>query len=348
MPIGTRQLRIDYTALNLGTPEHTRFRYKLEGVDDDWQQAGTRREAAYTNLGPGRYRFVVHAAFGNAEWNEAGDSLEFMVLPAFYQTRAFTALCLLALAAIGWGLHRWRIHLNCLRVQERIEARLAERERIARELHDTLLQSTAGLMLQFQAALDGMPPEQATARRGIAIALDKADGVLVEGRERVLDLRSHQQDEELSQALFDLASNAGSPSVSRLVTGRPRPLCAAIWAEAYRIGQEAIVNAQRHAQATTITIEMDYAASGPSLRVRDDGIGIAPEVLAAGARPGHWGLVGMRERAVQMEANLLVTSRPGAGTEVLLRMGNVAYLPDQGGSIFSRLWRRMWSFRLRD
>jgi len=343
LPIGTRQLRIDYTALNLGTPERTRFRYKLEGVDEDWRQAGHRREAAYTNLGPGRYRFVVNAAFGNAPWVDTGDSLAFTVLPAFHQTQAFMALCLLALAAIVWGIHRWRIHRNCLRVQERIEARLAERERIARELHDTLLQSTAGLMLQFQAALEDMPTEQA-ARRSIAIALDKADGVLIEGRERVLDLRSHQQDVELSQALLDLASAAATPpmpALSRQVLGGPRPLCAAIWAEAYRIGQEAIFNAQHHAQAKSIAIEVGYAASGPSLRVRDDGIGIAPELLAAGARPGHWGLVGMRERAVQMEAQLIITSTPGLGTDVLLRMSSAAYLQGQGRSVIGRAWRRL-------
>lgn len=347
LPIGTRQLRIDYTALNLGTPERTRFRYKLEGVDEDWQQAGTRRDAAYTNLGPGQYRFVVHAAFGNAPWVETGDSLAFSVLPAFHQTKAFMALCLLALTALAWAIHRWRLALDCRRVQERIEARLAERERIARELHDTLLQSTAGLMLEFQAALDDMPADQA-ARQSIASALDKADGVLIEGRERVLDLRSHQQDVELSQALLDQASATsppGAPALSRQLRGRPRPLCAAIWAEAYRIGQEAIINAQRHAHATSITIEMDYAASGVTLRVRDDGIGITPELLAAGARPGHWGLVGMRERAVQMEAQLQVSSTPGAGTEVLLRMGNVAYLPELGRSLIGHWWRR---WRLKD
>ncbi|MDC6168225.1 sensor histidine kinase [Paucibacter sp. XJ19-41] len=323
LPVGTRQLRIEYTALGLARAERTRFRYRLDGVDGDWQAVGTRREAVYTNLGPGTYRFSVQASDREGVWSEPGSTAALIVPPAFHQTRGFLLLGLLALTGLGWLVYRWHLQRECARIQERIETRLAERERIARELHDTLLQSTASLSLHFQAALDELAPAQ-SARAVIEGALNRAEQVLIEGRERVLDLRSHQQDLELSQALAAAAAELGTgPASPRIVSrtdGTPRSINAAIWAEFYRIGQQALANAQRHARASLIEIGVDYGRAALTLRIRDDGIGIDAATMAAGRRPGHWGLIGMRERADQIGASLELRSAAGRGTELVLKI----------------------------
>lgn len=323
LPVGTRQLRIEYTALGLARAERTRFRYRLDGVDGGWQAVGTRREAVYTNLGPGTYRFSVQASDREGVWSEPGSTAAFIVPPAFYQTRGFLLTGLLGLAGLSWLVYRWRLQRECARIQERIETRLAERERIARELHDTLLQSTASLTLHFQAALDELAPLQ-PARAMIEGVLNRAEQVMIEGRERVLDLRSHQQDLELSQALAaaaaDIVAGPTPPRIVSRVEGTARPINAAIWAEFYRIGQQALVNAQRHARAGLIEIGVDYGRSALTLRVRDDGIGINANILTTGRRPGHWGLVGMHERADQIGATLELRSAAEGGTELVLRI----------------------------
>jgi signal transduction histidine kinase/ligand-binding sensor domain-containing protein len=344
LPLGTRGLRITYTALNLGTPEHSRFRYRLEGLETQWQDAGHRREAVYTNLSPGHYRFSVQASQRDGPWSSSAAELSFSVPPAFYQTRWFQALCVLALGLLAWLLHRWRSDRACRRLEERIQAGLAERERIARELHDHLMQGTVGLTLQVQAGLAELPRGH-PAQRTLEHALNQADLMLAQTREQVQDLRSHQQPLELGQALVEALmlqrGGALEPQIRCRVAGQVRPLREASWAEAYRIGLEAGVNALRHAEARQIEIGIDYGRERLSLRVADDGCGLCAEVREAGGRPGHWGLRGMRERAALLDATLSVQSSGGGGTEVVLHIkAQLAYQTEP------RRWL-LWPRRLR-
>ena len=188
MPVHTRDVQVEYTANSLTVPERVRFRYKLEGLDRDWQDVGTRREALYTNLGPGRYTFRVIASNNDGVWNDTGASIDFAIAPAFYQTRWFYTLCAVACLGLLFGLYQVRMRQVAAQVRSRLEARLAERERIARELHDTLLQGIQGLIWRFQAATDRIPATE-PAKELMERSLDRADQLLAESRDKVKDLR---------------------------------------------------------------------------------------------------------------------------------------------------------------
>ena len=321
LPVHTTELRIAYTALSLGIPERVAFRYRLQGVDADWQEAGNRREAFYTQLSPGDYVFEVRASNDDGVWNDEGARLRFRIEPAFWQTPWFAALCVAVAIASLWAWHRLRLRQAAARLQNRLDARLAERERIARELHDTLMQGFHGLMLRFQTATERIPRELA-ARGLMDAALDRADAVLVEGRHRLLDLRREEQP-ELGPALAEAGEALALHRSTRfelVETGTARALRPEIGDAFLRIGTEALANAFKHAQASRIDVELSHGDDQLRLRVRDDGAGMDAAVLAAGGRPGHWGLTGMRERAAQIGAALTLVSRPGAGTELELRL----------------------------
>jgi len=321
LPEHTTELRIAYTALSLRIPERVAFRVRLQGVDADWQDVGHRREATYTQLSPGDYLFEVRASNDDGVWNDAGASLRFRIEPAFWQTRWFAALCAVAALAALWGLHRLRLAQASARMQARLDARLAERERIARELHDTLMQGFHGLMLRFQTATERIPREL-PARALMDAALDRADAVLVEGRHRLLDLRREEQP-PLGPALAEAGEALAVHQAAEfglVEVGSARALRPDIGDAFLRIGIEALANAFRHARARRIEVELGYGDDLLRLRVRDDGAGMEAAVLAAGRRPGHWGLTGMRERADQIGATLTLWSRPGAGTELELQL----------------------------
>jgi signal transduction histidine kinase len=221
----------------------------------------------------------------------------------------------------------------------RFEERLAERTRIARELHDTLLQSFQGLMLHFQTVTDLLPDGQ--AREALEKALDRADQAILEGRNAIQSLRSSTiVTNELAQAIASLgqelggrAGNNNSTKLSVAVEGKPHELHPVLRDDVYRIAREALQNAFRHAQATKIEAEITYADRLLRLRIRDDGTGIDAKVMATG-REGHWGLQGMRERAQQIGAQLEIWSQPGAGTEVDLRIpSSVAYALTTGSAM---------------
>jgi signal transduction histidine kinase len=186
LPAHTTNLRVAYTALSLTIPERVRFRYRLEGLETEWQDAGTRREAFYTNLGPGRYRFRVIACNNDGIWNEVGASLGIVIAPAWYQTVWFKLLCILATIGIILSLYVLRLRQLTAQVQGRLSERLVERERIARELHDTLLQSFQGLVFCFQGVLNQLLDHE-PARQVMESALDRADEVLIEDQLRVRD-----------------------------------------------------------------------------------------------------------------------------------------------------------------
>ncbi|AKJ02341.1 two component regulator with propeller domain [Archangium gephyra] len=323
LPIHPANLELDYTALSLSIPERVRIRYRLEGVDEHWQDVGTRRTAYYGNLEPGRYRFQVIASNNDGVWNERGASLELIVPPAFHQTWWFRALCVMAGLLLLWLLYLLRLRQLTAKMRGRLEERHAERERIARELHDTLLQSVQGLVLRLQAVAEQLPVHE-PARQAMEKALDRADEVLAEGRDRVMELRSPAHEgRDLSDALVQVGEELAEdmPMSFRLVVeGVPRELDATVQGELFLIGREALLNAFQHAGGTAVEAELRYGSDELRVRIRDDGSGVAPEILEVGGRPGHWGLAGMHERAARIGATLQVWSRTGAGTEVELKV----------------------------
>jgi signal transduction histidine kinase len=214
-------------------------------------------------------------------------------------------------------------------VRDRLEARLAERERIARDLHDTLLQGIQGLIWRFQAATDRIPPGE-PARQLMEQSLDRADKLLEESRDKVKDLRPAARDgTDLVQALAaegEQFAKLHSAKFHVSAQGVPRDLHPIVREEGFLIAREALANAFRHSAAASIEAEVTYGEEAFHVRIRDDGRGISEAVLDAGGRPGHFGLIGMRERAKKLGAAIEVWSKPGAGTEIDLRVpAEVAY-----------------------
>jgi len=336
IPPLVRDLEIDYTALSLVAPEKDLFRYKLEGHDRDWIDAGNRRQVFYTNLGPRNYRFRVIACNNSGVWNEAGDSLDFSIAPAYYQTTWFLASCVAAFLALLWGLHRLRLHQIAREFNARLEGRVDERLRVARDLHDTLLQSFHGLLMRFQAAHNLLPGRAADARQVLETALDDAAQAITEARDAVQELRSSTViSNELAKAVEVLgkelaeqqgAANGDETAFSVEVEGTPQELHPIMRDEIYRITGEAVRNAFHHARARRIEVEIRYDARELRVRVRDDGTGIDASVLSQEGRAGHFGLGGMRERAKRIGGQLEVWSEHGAGTEVELTiLASIAY-----------------------
>jgi signal transduction histidine kinase len=327
LPAHTANLQINYSALSLSVPERVRFRYKLDGIDKGWQDVGTRREAYYSNLGPGSYQFRVIACNNDGVWNEAGASFDFAIAPAYFQTRWFQASCAAAFLAFLWALYRIRLHQIAREFSVRLEERVGERTRLARDLHDTLLQGFQGLMLRLQALDDLLP--QGEARHELEQTLGRADQVVAEGRKAVHDLRlSTVVSDDLARAvrsIGDELSSENSAAFGFLVEGRVKELHPIVRDEVYRITREALRNAFSHASAHHIEAEIIYAERLFRLRIRDDGEGIAPAILEDG-RPGHYGLPGMRERAAEIGAKLDIWSGIGTGTEIDLSVpGSIAY-----------------------
>jgi ligand-binding sensor domain-containing protein/signal transduction histidine kinase len=329
LPARVRDLQIDYTALSLVAPEKVLFRYKLEGWDPDWQEAGTRRQAFYNNLPPASYRFHVMACNNSGVWNEAGTFLDFSIAPAYYQTRWFAVLCVTALLLLLAALYRFRVRQVAQQVRGLMEERLDERERIARDLHDTLLQSVQGLILKFHAAANQIPRDLA-AHGALENALDRAHEVLAEGRDRVRNLRSSTVSLSDLPAAFKRVAEENpqsrEASFKTVVKGSVRELHPLVLEESYCIGREALTNAFTHSKGASVEVEITYDPRQFRLRVRDDGCGFDPKILEDGGRPGHWGLQGMLERSERIGGQLKVISHPDTGTEVDLTVqGTTAY-----------------------
>ncbi|MFL6762778.1 MAG: two-component regulator propeller domain-containing protein [Sphingomicrobium sp.] len=326
LPAGSSNVEIAFAAPSLAIPERVRVLYRLEGADSGWVDPGMRRQAFYTNLAPGHYVFRVIAANDDGVWNRTGAKLEFDIAPTFLQSRSFLAMCVLGAFLVLWCLYSLRVRQLAGRMRDRLEERVAERERIARDLHDTLLQGFQGLILRFQSVANQIPADE-PARRLIDDTLDSADDILNAGRDSVHQLRAGGAS-ELSQAFVATAERLREnfpAQFNMVVEGSARTLHPVVREELSRIGEEALINAFQHADAQTIEMVLSYRPSSMSLGVRDDGVGIDPEIFAGG-RQGHFGLVGMRERARQIDAAITITSRPGAGTEIVVTVpGRIAY-----------------------
>jgi len=326
LPPLVRDLQIDYTALSFVAPEKNRFRYKLEGRDRDWQDVGTRRQAFYGDLRPGNYRFRVIASNNSGVWNKEGALLDFSIAPAYWQTNWFRALCVVAFIGLVLVLYRLRVRQLAHQFNVTLEARVNERTRIARELHDTLLQSFHGLLLRFQTVLELLPGRAGEAKQLLASTIDQAADAITEGRDAVQGLRSSTlETNDLAVAIRtigeEIAADEGGedPAILRVeVQGAARTLHPIVRDEIYRIAGEALRNAFRHADAKQIEVELTYDARRVRLRVRDDGKGIDPTVLSQGGREGHFGLSGMRERAKLIGGKLAVWSALDSGTEIEL------------------------------
>jgi signal transduction histidine kinase len=318
LPAGTRNIDINYTALSLTVPSRVKFKTQLVGVDPEWRELGSVRKASYSNLGPGKFHFQVKASNNDGVWNESPATVDFVIAPLFYQTLWFYSLCAAATLFVLWQLYRLRVHQLTRQVQGRMTARLEERERIARELHDTLLQSTQGMILLFQG-FAGRLTRPDPMRDQMEGALDQADRLLNEARSRVADLRSKGTEGDFSEAIARLGAEIFSDATTGfhlISTGASRTLNPAVSGELYFIIREALTNSRRHAQASVVEAEIEYAPSGLRVRIRDDGKGVDESLLRDGAHSGHFGLQGMRERARHIGANFDIWSGRSAGIEI--------------------------------
>jgi signal transduction histidine kinase len=347
LPALTRDLEIDYTAYSLAIPEKVRFRYRLEGVDKNWQDVMTRRQAYFTNLRPGSYRFAVSAANNDGVWNEQGAMLDFSIAPAWYQTNWFHLLCLVGFLTLLWWAYQLRFRQLQRQFAIALEARVNERTRIARELHDTLLQSFNALLLRFQTVADLLSTRPDEARSALNSTIDQTAQALIEGRDAVQQLRSTVVTDDLASAIGSLgqaqATNGSScnPTFHIEVEGTPRDLLPITRDEVYRIAGEALRNAFRHARARRIEVDIRYDRRQLRLQIRDDGQGIDPQLLRTDGLSGHFGLRGMRERAQSLGGELTIWSEVNSGTEIDLTVPSSGAYPKPGLSVFrSRSTRR--------
>ena len=347
LPPHTQSLQVNYTAVSLAIPERIRFKYKLEGFDKDWQDAGTRRQAFYSALPPGHYRFRVVSCNQDGIWNKHDAAFGFDIPPGFFQGIWFKALCVGVAFILLALLYRLRVRVLTQRVKSRLYERLAERERIARDLHDTFFQGIQGLILRFNTGTAQLPREE-PARAIFEEALKESDRVMLEGRELILDLRTGSAGAgSLSSALAETGSelrNARDLAFQVIVHGEQRALHPVVFEEIYRICREALANAFRHSQGTSVEAELNYGNSELRVRIRDDGIGLPVDVLLRGELDGHWGLPGMRERARKVGGQMDLWSRKGAGTEIEVRVpGPVAYKTENTkpvSGLFGGFWER--------
>jgi signal transduction histidine kinase/ligand-binding sensor domain-containing protein len=318
---GANRLEFQYAGLSFVAPQKVQYRYQLQGFDRGWIEAGGRRAAFYTNLPPGNYRFEVMAANNDGVWNTAGAAVGLRLLPHYYQTWWFYSALALALMLLSYLVYRWRV----LQVEAQWGAVLRERGRIAREIHDTLAQGFVGVSVQLELVARLLAgSREAAPKPGLEPVFEQLDQAralvrasLADARTSIWDLRSEPAGAEdlparLGRSCTRIAG--GSPAKVYLqVKGTYRPVERRIEEELLRIGQEAVSNAVRHANATRIDVQLIYQSSAVALRVEDDGRGFQPGLNGA---QGHYGIRGMQERASEINAALVLESAPGEGTRL--------------------------------
>ena len=337
----------EFAALSYANSNKNRYRYKLEGFDPDWSEVDSKqRLATYTNLDHGDYVFRVQGSNSDGVWNKEGVSLPILITPPWYRTSVFRASAGGLFLALLWAAYQARMRQVQRAFEMTLEARVGERTRIARELHDTLLQSFHGLLLRFQTVSYLLPARPAEAKQQLDGAIEQAAKAITEGRDAVQGLRaSTVERNDLAVAIRtlgdELASDVGAhrpPALHVGVEGEARDLRLIVRDEIYKIATEALRNAYRHAQAGRVEVEVRYDSDEFRLRVRDDGKGIDQAVLAAQGIEGHFGLRGMPERAALIGGRLAVWSAAGSGTEVELRL--------PAAIVYATSVRRSWLSRL--
>ena len=334
---------LEFAALSYANAHKNRYRYRLEKFEPAWNEVDSgHRLATYTNLDPGRYVFRVQGSNGDGVWNEAGVSLPILVTPPWWRTNWFRATAAGLFLALLWAAHQYRVRQLQHAFDMTLEGRVGERTRIARELHDTLLQSFHGLLLRFQTALYLLPDRPEEARQKLSGAIEQAAKAITEGRDVVQGLRaSTVERNDLALAIKTLGDELATdvsagplPTLSVTVEGPTRDLRPIVRDEIYKIAAEALRNSFGHAQAGQVEVEIRYDSDHFRLRVRDDGKGIDQAVLAAQGIEGHYGLRGMPERAALVGGKLTVWSEAGAGTEVELRL--------PASAVYATSRRRFW------
>jgi signal transduction histidine kinase len=343
LPAHTSSVRINYVAVSLADPEAIRFRYKLLEMDPDWHEATRHDPVTYRNLSPGSYHFIISDSDTNGVWSDKIANADFTILPTWYQTTWFRTACVGAFLLLLWALYQFRLRQFHQQFSIGLEARVNERTRIARELHDTLLQSLHGLMFRFQAARNMLPGRPEQAMQALDGAIARTEQAIAESRGAIQDLRSEPvAQSELAELLTAMGqelaafedANRDGPFFRVVVEGGRRRLSPILQAEVYGIARELLRNAFQHAGAHRIEAEIRYEDHLFRLRVRDDGKGMDPKVLEAGGRAGHWGLPGVRERAQKIGARLDFWTEAGAGTEVQLTVpAAAAYENSRDGAI---------------
>jgi ligand-binding sensor domain-containing protein len=314
LPARTSHLQVGFTALMLSDPMRVRYRYRLDGYDRDWVDAGASRQATYTNLPPRQYQFRVKASGGDGSWGEPSAALTFGIQPMFYQTGWFYLVCGLSVFLIVYV--SWRLHVRQVRRQFALV--LAERIRMSRAIHDTLLQGLAALALHVDDLSHNPDLSSPSGRKRILAIRRQVEGYIRQARRSILDLRTPMlASRDLPQALREAAERviAGRPvELDVTVKGTPHTYAASVEEQLLLIGQEAISNAVLHGHARRVAVELDYGDDRMSLRVADDGCGFDPQIALNA--PGHYGLVNMRERAEQVRGRIKIASTPGSGTEI--------------------------------
>jgi signal transduction histidine kinase/ligand-binding sensor domain-containing protein len=336
LPKRMKKVQFAFTALSYSSPQQIRFRYQLEGFDSGFTDPGMLRAAEYTNLPPGHYRFHVIASNNDGVWNNVGATLSIYIPPAFVQTFTFKVLVATLLVCALFAFYHYRTNYLLRQTKERFFERMSERERTARDLHDTFFQGIQGLLLRFHTGATALPRDE-PLRLVFEEILVQSDQLMLEGRELVLDLRTRlADDEELAQALAHACEQlkAQHPiDYTVSVLGKAVTIQVAIKEELFIIGKEALTNAFQHSKATKIEVELAFSSASISLSVRDDGCGVGSAVEESGSRAGHFGLPGMRERARHMGASFELWSQSNAGTEIEVHVPALLASPSK-----NRLW----------
>jgi signal transduction histidine kinase len=331
VPAGHNHFQFDYAGLSFVAPQKVRYRYMLDGFDHEWTDAGARRVAYYTNIPPGKYTFRVQAANNDGVWNLQGTALQFELLPHFYQTLWFYLLLTIAAAALVATLLKRRL----LHAEREFKAVLGERNRIAREIHDTLAQGYVGISIQLEVLTELLRHNKVdAATKQLDTTRTHVREGLAEARQSIWALRSQDSGEKtLPVRLRRVTERAdGHGFEARFsVFGAYRPLSPGVEREILRVAQEAIHNVEKHAGAQNLSVRLDYGPAEIALEVRDDGRGFTMNEKTESA-PGHYGFTGMRERAVAIGGTLEVSSEPGTGTSVRLH----APAPKEGPGEASR------------
>jgi ligand-binding sensor domain-containing protein/signal transduction histidine kinase len=345
---GRHRLTFEYAGINVSNPEAALYHYRLTDVDSVWSEPTLLREVDFTNIAPGRFEFQVAASNPDGVWNPNGAVIAFEVEPSILQTPWFQVASVAMLALLALGVYQLRVQQLHRQFNIGLEARVNEQTRIARDLHDTLLQTLHGLMFQFQAVRNLLPRRPEDAIRSLDDAIDETERALAESRDAIQGLRSEATARENLADLLTItmqeltaAAEGTAPIFDLIEEGERRALSTATKNEIYRIALEILRNAFRHSNATRIEAEIRHDNQMLRLRIRDNGRGIDPKVLKEGGRPGHWGLRGIRERAERIGSRLDFWSESGAGTEVQLTVpAAIAYEASREG-IVARLLRRM-------
>jgi signal transduction histidine kinase len=316
---GHSRFAFHYAGLSYVAPQKVHYKYQLTGFDRTWIDAGARRVAYYTNIAPGKYRFQVLAANNDGVWSTAAATYSFQLQPYFWQTYWFDLLGAVLLSLLGWLVYRWRVH----HVEARFQAVLAERTRIAREIHDTLAQGFVGISVQLELAAQMLSSSPQAVREQLNRTRKLVRDSLTEARSSIWNLRSNETGSIDFASRFNTAIRArvaGTPMDTNIqFTGTYRPLPANVESELLKIALEAVANVLQHADATRLEIQVQYEIGRLTMQIEDNGVGLSSD-LAEATPAGHFGLIGMRERTQAIGGTFAMSSIPGAGTKISVNL----------------------------